>query len=398
MKICICTNTRPHPTGVNTHVNALAKYLNLSGNQTLIVTPFGVSQQIKIKAGLVKKVDQLTSNRGFITFILLLASQLLTFINLIRAHLKNKYEVVIAQDPLSVNMAGILKKIFKLTIIINIHDTLEKSLLRQRKISQGDFTHRYVCHLERKAMKISAGIFGDSKYVLDFVKSQGIIPEDKPLALINPSADSQIFFFEPSTRQTIREKLKIKPDQFVILFTGHLSDIKGAIYPVYALNEINKVDPNFLLFYAGDGPERQNILDLAQKFNLQTKINLLGKIPPENLREMYNAADVAVIPSITVQGKQDTHPVVAAEAMICKLPVVASASGGLMEIISNQQNGLLFPEKDYKKMAQAILKLKSDPVFRKKIIDNAYFHSQDYLPGKMAQKVLNFIETVKSKH
>lgn len=394
MKICICTNTRPHIGGVTTYVNTLAKYFNLNGHKTVIVSPFGITRQIKVKPRLVKKVDKITSNQKSLTFIILIVIQILTLIHLTLAFLKNRYRLIIAQDPLSANAGLILKKLFNLTVILAVHDTLEKSLLRQNKISENDFTHKYVRRLEKKTASRCDGIYTVSQYVLDFLKKEGVITKEKPTTVINPPVDNQIFFFDQSAREKQRKKLKITPDKFVILFAGQMSDIKGAIYPLHVLKTINEVEANFLLLYVGDGPEKEKIINQIKKFELEKQTILLGKVPPQVLRELYNAADVLVIPSVTVQDKQDTHPLVSIEAMSCRLPIVAFASGGLKEIIIDQQTGILVGEKDYKKMAEAILKIKADSNFRKNIIENAFHHAQNYLPEKIIKKIIEFADNL----
>jgi glycosyltransferase involved in cell wall biosynthesis len=76
----------------------------------------------------------------------------------------------------------------------------------------------------------------------------------------------------------------------------------------------------------------------------------------ENVHEYLQASDIFVLPS-----EEDAFPLALVEAMACGLPVVSTPVGGIREIISDRQNGLLVEARDFQQLYQAISGLVRDP-------------------------------------
>lgn len=164
----------------------------------------------------------------------------------------------------------------------------------------------------------------------------------------------------------IRQKLGIKKETFVILTVGRLVAWKGHRFLINALNKppLNS-EKEVKLFIAGAGPLKQELAELIAKLGLTAKITLLGYAA--NVPELMAAADLFVLPSIN-----EPFGLVLLEAMAAKLPIVATNGGGVPEIITHEQTGLLVPSQDATALAAAITRLKSNIQLRATLAANAW--------------------------
>lgn len=146
-----------------------------------------------------------------------------------------------------------------------------------------------------------------------------------------------------------------------ILFVGRLVKRKGVNYLIWALKEVLK-EIKVKLIIVGDGSERKNLENLIKELEINDYIEFKGFVSDQELAYYYQNCDLFVLPAI-IDEKGDTEGlgVVLLEAMVYRKPVIASAVGGILDIIRNYENGILVPEKNPKILAEKILEvLKND--------------------------------------
>ena len=143
-----------------------------------------------------------------------------------------------------------------------------------------------------------------------------------------------------------------------ILTVARFEPQKGFEYLLDALKLLS--DLNVELIIVGWGP--LDVQSLIEERNLAKRITIFNKLSSQQLRHLYQAADIYCLPSIShpTQGKEGI-PVVLMEAMACGLPVVATNPGAVSEIVDEY----LVPEKDPKKLAEALSELINDDEKRK---------------------------------
>ncbi|HVI73836.1 MAG TPA: glycosyltransferase, partial [Anaeromyxobacteraceae bacterium] len=89
---------------------------------------------------------------------------------------------------------------------------------------------------------------------------------------------------------------------------------------------------------------------------------LLGSQPQDRVREILQASDAVVLPSVvTPGGMMDGIPVALMEAMAAGVPVVSTRVSGIPELIRDRRTGLLAPQKDAAALAEALERLRRDP-------------------------------------
>jgi glycosyltransferase involved in cell wall biosynthesis len=135
--------------------------------------------------------------------------------------------------------------------------------------------------------------------------------------------------------------------------------------------QLLKRHPEALLIYAGDGEEKDYLQNIIAQRQLQKHIRLLGAVPHAHMQKYYAASDVVLIPSVHSAGVEEATSIAALEAMGSKTPVVASAVGGLKEIIDHKKTGLLVEEKNIPDLVEAVDKLLRDRTFSESLADCA---------------------------
>lgn len=147
----------------------------------------------------------------------------------------------------------------------------------------------------------------------------------------------------------------------IILAVGRYNKVKGYDMLIRAFEIFSKTNQDYILRIVGDGPERNNLQELATKLNLQEKIQLSGM--SNNVIDEYMKADFFALSSL-VEG----FPMVLLEAMECGLPIVTFDLPCVHEIL-NDQCGYIVEYMNIEALADAMLKLAS--IQDKKNIRNA---------------------------
>ncbi len=143
------------------------------------------------------------------------------------------------------------------------------------------------------------------------------------------------------------------PDQLHIGYVGRLETHKGIDIMIKAIAAVANVTADI----AGGGPDARRLRQLAHSLGLDDRVNFVGYVPQQDLPDFYRRLDVVVIPSIPLPGLDEQFCRVAVEAMASGVPIIASATGALPEVIGG--GGLLVTPGDSVALAQAFSSLSS---------------------------------------
>ncbi|SHH21401.1 glycosyltransferase [Desulfosporosinus lacus] len=188
-------------------------------------------------------------------------------------------------------------------------------------------------NLDRLTLPLTSGIITVSEYLAQEVTLRG----GRNIETIY-NGYSSISFDDPSTtRRYFREKWGIPMDALVVGTIGRLHPAKGQMNLIKAATQLNLRFPNLHLLLIGDGPLRQNLTEELQRSAIPHTVT--GYLP--KAYEALRAMDLFVLPSIS-----EGMGLVLLEAMQAGIPIVASAVGGISEVIHNEKEGLLVPPGD----------------------------------------------------
>ena len=145
------------------------------------------------------------------------------------------------------------------------------------------------------------------------------------------------------------------PRSGTILLVGRLVAQKGVDIALRALVAVLSRCPKARLVVAGDGDQALYLQRTARYLGISSHVDFVGWQTGHALVALYQQANVVVVPS-----RYEPFGLVALEAMACGRPVVASAAGGLAEIVADSETGFLVPPADDLRLAQRIAQLLLD--------------------------------------
>lgn len=163
-----------------------------------------------------------------------------------------------------------------------------------------------------------------------------------------------------SPRDAAREALDLPPTRFIAVVVGRVSDWKGQNVFARALAQAPLARIGAIGLVAGDAAPGQKdheaaLAKLRDELGLGERLRLLGF--REDIETVYAAADAVVVPSV----RPDAFPNCALEAAASGVPVVATQTGGLPEIVRDRVTGRLVPPGDPVALADALTLLAQDP-------------------------------------
>jgi glycosyltransferase involved in cell wall biosynthesis len=144
----------------------------------------------------------------------------------------------------------------------------------------------------------------------------------------------------------------------VILHVARLTEKKGTEYLVTAFSKVVEQSKDSKLIIIGDGPLKQELLQLVNDLNLGQKIEFLGSQPNSVVMEWMSKADVFCLPSVTAKsGDSEGLGMVFLEAASAKVPIVATNHGGIPEAVVDGETGFLVEERNSVELAEKLLVL-----------------------------------------
>lgn len=204
--------------------------------------------------------------------------------------------------------------------------------------------------------------------------TESMFPETKEKIIwIRNGVDSHVFLKNDKIdKKQVLNSLGIE-DKYdrIVTFVGKLTKFKGVDVLLDAAKIYEK--DNILTMIAGDGELRDELKEQAKRLNLKNVL-FLGNQPQNKLNEIYNIADCSCVPS-----RGEPFGLVAAEAMLCGTPVIATNDGGLVDFVTPDVGILIDPDRP-DELAEAVEKILNKEIkFDRKAISEKIkkLYSQD---------------------
>lgn len=155
-----------------------------------------------------------------------------------------------------------------------------------------------------------------------------------------------------------------KSDNMIkILYIGRFDIGKGVDYLIGAIPRVMKYNNNCSFLFVGDGTIRPKMEELARKLGVSEHTIFEGFVPHKDTNKYYQQCDIVAVPSVWHEpfGRS------LIEAMACGKPVIATRVGGISEVISHGENGLLIEPANSEDLAKALITLINDKEIRMKM-------------------------------
>lgn len=193
--------------------------------------------------------------------------------------------------------------------------------------------------LFRRVMRRAAAVTTVSSWLADHVRHMS--PTTEPTVSPMP-VDTALFEPGPAAARAAGE----------LLFVGRLNEQKGLAFLLDALRSVRSA---VRLHVVGDGPDAAALRERAGQLGLAQRVTWHGALPRASLVQLYRGASAVVVPSL-----DEGLGLVAVEAQLCETPVVAFASAGLLDVLS-EDGGVLVRPQDVAALAAAIDRVLTNP-------------------------------------
>lgn len=182
--------------------------------------------------------------------------------------------------------------------------------------------------------------------------------------------DPDLFKADIVARKQVRRLLGLSG--FVVGYVGRLTKDKGVLDLIAALD---RLDGDWQLLLVGDGDARPRVEAWIAQNGYKERVKITGYVNQSEVVEFMNAMDCFCIGSHTTEKWIDTFPLVVAQAMAMKIPVIGSNSGGIPFQLG--EAGLLFEEGNIAQLTGHLNTLKNDSKLRQRIGQKLYRRARD---------------------
>ena len=200
----------------------------------------------------------------------------------------------------------------------------------------------------RYAIEQSDGVTAISKYLKNVTLQEFNI--HNPIEVIHNFVNCDTYNRDPKAAEH-RAEFADK-DERILVHISNFRPVKRLCDVIEIFDRVQKQVPSRLLLM-GDGPERSRAEWLVNEKGLRKKVEFLGKV--DRVSEKLSIADLMLAPS-----EMESFGLAALEGMACEVPAVATAVGGVPEVIEHGRSGFLAPVGDVEAMARYAIEVLSD--------------------------------------
>lgn len=242
----------------------------------------------------------------------------------------------------------------------NIPAVLEVNapLIEEQSVHRGLVNQEEAKRMTQRALNASSVIVAVSAEVANYVTGFEIQPSK--IHVIANGVDPERY---PLEIKAIHPK---SDPEFVVGFVGTMKPWHDLPTLVKAFGLFHQAHPQARLLMVGDGPTRADIEAEAIAHSSPDAVIMPGLVPPEHIPGYLASMDVAVAP-YAAQAPCYFSPLKVYEAMAAGLPVVASETGQLAQLLQHGQNGMLYPPGDATALAEVLQYLWQTPQLRQQI-------------------------------
>jgi glycosyltransferase involved in cell wall biosynthesis len=203
-----------------------------------------------------------------------------------------------------------------------------------------------------------------------------------------------------SLDKTIASKIHVVPlpnDESVFYPDKNIPEDRNLVVAVSRLTRQKRLDflfravkkaadklPSIKLEIYGNGPERENLQKLMADLGLEGRVKMFDPIPQKDLRRVYNRAAVVVLNSY-----QEGFGLALSEAMLCRTAVIGTKSGGIVDIIDDNETGLLVPVDDVKALAGVMARVLGDESLRGRLAEAGYREAMNRFSSKASAEAFS---------
>jgi len=241
--------------------------------------------------------------------------------------------------------------------------------------------------LTRRILAKAAKIVTNTKNTAQLISHLNL--PSKNIFVIYPTLDWEYKFYEDKFIK-LKQTLDIRENNKVLLTVGRLNRRKGQDLVIKAIARLkSKLDIKYLI--VGQGDFELELRQLINEEDLEANVFIFKDVEDIDLIYYYKMANLFVLPnrddSVDIEG----FGIVFLEAASLKLPIIAGASGGVTEILTNRENALLVKNGDLDQLTDHIEHLLKNKPDADKLAEKAFKRAQDFASAKEQSNILRNI-------
>lgn len=334
----------PYPGGVSTHVLALQRGLEKRGHEVDIISHnaegdgyhllnkgFSLNKQPILTLLAQQQINRYNEkSTHYDPWLAMMENERLAFRQALSTFGLMDYDLIHAQDVISAIGVSEIKP-FHVPLVSTLHGVLSAEWRLQGVISEHSKAWQWATALDYYGSRISDLNIAPSQWLKRQYMSDDVANNDR-FRVIPYGMDTDSFL-----RLTVNDSRPPRPrDIRLIICPARLDQVKGHAVLLDALAQLNKQRKDWVCWIVGDGPLREKLEQTCTQNQLQHRVQFLGH--RNDIPAILSKGDLIVLPSI-----HDNLPYTIMEAQVAGKPVIASDVGGIPEMISHGENGLLFP-------------------------------------------------------
>jgi glycosyltransferase involved in cell wall biosynthesis len=180
-------------------------------------------------------------------------------------------------------------------------------------------------------------------------------------------------------------------ERLLVRFLGRLAYSKGVDLLIQAFEQVLQQVPNAQLEFVGKGDMRNQLEQMIEEKRLQNHIRFHPQLAGfEEVYKVYASSYCVVVPS-----RLDNFPTVVLEAFSTQTPVIAAATGGIVEMVQHNKSGLLFEKENVEDLARQLIRMLTDKSLRNQLATaGKQKFEQEFSMQKHVHNVQQFIENL----
>jgi len=275
----------------------------------------------------------------------------------------NRPDVVIATSPqLLVGLSGHwIARWKRVPFVFEVRDLWPESLAAVGMGSKTSLFHRLLSRVSGFLYKHSNRIVVVSPAFEQHLAQHWKVDRQK-IAVVENGVETELFCPHPSEAGKIRYQLGAR-ERFVVGYIGTMGIAHALDTLLEAAQALQNVAPQVLFLLIGEGADKERLKSQAAQRGLKNVI-FLDQQPRESIPEFISATDVCLVPLKNTELFRTVIPTKLLEFMACARPVILGVEGQAKRIVENAKAGLAIEPENSGALANAILRLVSDPALR----------------------------------
>jgi glycosyltransferase involved in cell wall biosynthesis len=282
--------------------------------------------------------------------------------------------------------AGVFARWKGAKLVLDMHEITPEFYMSKYGIGPTSWKIRFVKYLERISFAFADHVITINDPIQQLLVGRGL-QESKATVITNSADDAR---FADATR-SVDDAVGGESSRFVMVYHGTLTRIYGLDIAIDAFAKVHDRMPSAELWILGDGPEQSNLSTLTQKYGLEDKIRIVGRVPADEIPMWLAKCDVGLLPIRRDVFLDYAFPNKLPEFVISGKTVIVSGLKAIQYYFSEDAVAYFEPN-NVDDLAQQMLRLYCDPELRERLVYRARLEYRPISWNRMKDRYLALIE------